>query len=636
VTDLPETPLHLKAKAVAYGDCMVLQWTAAKYKKTIKLDCCNLGTMYTVPGYSKFAAYYTAVKMHECHEKKVMHGCFEATNITEQGEISDKFDLLINPNEGNEEKWSKVDVRQLTDNLRKEGLIANFYENPFNDTQQTTAGINETYKNIKSDEDLLMVIHQQLSHIFFQRIIRMAENGVLPKRLAKCHIPVCQSCIYGKLTRKAWRTKGTSNTRKLKLATQAGEVVSVDQLESPVDGLIAQVKGTLFQNKRYKCATIFVDHFSDLSYVHLQESTAAKETIQAKESFESYARSHGVVIKQYHADNGRFAEKAWRNDVLLKPQSLSFSGVGAHHQNGRAEKRIRDLQDMARTSLLHANRMWPDAVSIHLWPYALRHANESINMTPFPGSTATPIEKFSNVQVSPNYKDIHTFGCPAYVLDKKMQSGFKEGKWKTRARVAVYLGNSPQHARSVGLVLSLTTGLASPQYHVKYDETFETVRSPGTAKSLWQYLSGIDKYEDSAGRDNMEIVLAPPGHVELPVSTHLGIDETYLGKEDEQQITGEQEELEHEHSTENVSASESNEDEGSVSKNEGAPNMQEGSNQRVRDNADARQTGTTRSGRAVRVPSRFNDYIALSLGCSDQPDFDEPKLHAFTTNTSTE
>jgi predicted NAD/FAD-dependent oxidoreductase len=86
-----------------------------------------------------------------------------------------------------------------------------------------------------------------------------------------------------------------------------------------------------------------------------------------------------------------------------------YSGVGAHHQNGRAEKRIRDLQDMARTSLIHANRMWPDAINAHLWPYALKHANESINLTPFPNSIEAPIEKFSGVKIRPNYKCIHTF-----------------------------------------------------------------------------------------------------------------------------------------------------------------------------------------------------------------------------------
>jgi hypothetical protein len=45
VTDRPGTPLHSKTKATAYGDSMVLQWTVAKFKKTVKLDNYNLGTM---------------------------------------------------------------------------------------------------------------------------------------------------------------------------------------------------------------------------------------------------------------------------------------------------------------------------------------------------------------------------------------------------------------------------------------------------------------------------------------------------------------------------------------------------------------------------------------------------------------
>jgi hypothetical protein len=108
--------------------------------------------------------------------------------------------------------------------------------------------------------------------------------------------------------------------------------------------------------RRFRVATIFVDHFSSLSFVHFQQSTTGDETLQAKWDFESFAESCCVTIQQYHADNGRFVEAAWKNDVLEQRQGLTFSGVGAHHQNGRAEKRIRDLQDMARTSLIHVNR----------------------------------------------------------------------------------------------------------------------------------------------------------------------------------------------------------------------------------------------------------------------------------------
>ena len=33
------------------------------------------------------------------------------------------------------------------------------------------------------------------------------------------------------------------------------------------------------------------------------------ETIQGKNAFESYAQARGVIIKHYHAGNGRFAKK---------------------------------------------------------------------------------------------------------------------------------------------------------------------------------------------------------------------------------------------------------------------------------------------------------------------------------------
>ena len=36
---------------------------------------------------------------------------------------------------------------------------------------------------------------------------------------------------------------------------------------------------------------------------------------------------------------------------------------------------------------------------------------------------------------------------------------------------------SPNHARSVALMLNPTTGLVSPQYHIKFNKTFKTVRN---------------------------------------------------------------------------------------------------------------------------------------------------------------
>ena len=63
----------------------------------------------------------------------------------------------------------------------------------------------------------------------------------------------------------------------------------------------------------------------------------------AKEMYERIAQTYGVRIHGYRADNGRFADKEWKQDCDEQHQSLTFYGVGTHHQNGITEKRIHDL-----------------------------------------------------------------------------------------------------------------------------------------------------------------------------------------------------------------------------------------------------------------------------------------------------
>ena len=196
------------------------------------------------------------------------------------------------------------------------------------------------------------------------------------------------------------------------MITKPGECVSVDKLESPTPGLIAQLKG-IPTKMRYKVATIFVDHYSRLSYVHLQKTTNAEETIQAKAAFEQYARTHGVKILHYHADNGRFADNKFRASINnTQGQSLSFCGVNAHFQNGVAERRIRELQEHARTMLIHANSRWPSAINTNLWPYALRMANDIMNSTPNLKTGKIPLNVFSNSTIATNPKHWFPFGCP--------------------------------------------------------------------------------------------------------------------------------------------------------------------------------------------------------------------------------
>jgi hypothetical protein len=106
----------------------------------------------------------------------------------------------------------------------------------------------------------------------------------------------------------------------------------------------------------------------------LQKSTNAEETMEAKVAFERYAAKSNIKVRHYHADNGRFGENLFKNEVQKQSQTISFRGVNAHFQNGVTEQQIRTLQDQTRAILAHAQARWPSAVKAHLWPYAFRMA----------------------------------------------------------------------------------------------------------------------------------------------------------------------------------------------------------------------------------------------------------------------
>jgi hypothetical protein len=113
------------------------------------------------------------------------------------------------------------------------------------------------------------------------------------------------------MTKVPWRGKETKASHKVFTATKPGECISVDQMTSMEVGFFVQMKGKLTK-KRYRCATIFVNHYSRLRFVHLQVDNSSKETIAAKLAFKAFAAEHGVKIQHYHCDNGRFFNNAFK------------------------------------------------------------------------------------------------------------------------------------------------------------------------------------------------------------------------------------------------------------------------------------------------------------------------------------
>jgi hypothetical protein len=453
-----------------------------QHLRTIPLDPrSNVGTFYSAPGYKEYAAF-ASLNSEEENGLYCCQSCFTLPTLIPPDEEETKQGTgAISPPAG------EKGVRQSQGTPESPGqegpVLIDFQDDEIDQLPKQQ----QPERALDNPQAELLRWHYRLGHASFAKLVAMAQRGDIPKRLATCPIPMCAGCQYGEFTKRPWRTKAPPQTlNHLNTVTAPGACVSVDQLESRTPGFIAQLSGFLTK-ARYNSATVFVDHFSRLSYVHLQRSTGGEETLEAKRAFERFAERNGVQVLNYHADNGRFQETLFLADCARRGQGVTLCGVNAHFQNGIAEKRIRDLQEKARTNMLHAKQRWPSAISTNLWPYALRLANDVHQATPQKGTGISPLERFTGAEVKPNVGDYHHFGAPVYCLDSDLASGKSIEKWMPRARLGIYLGLSPRHARSVALVLNPTTGFVSPQFHVKFDDLFETVRDNSVkAHGIWK------------------------------------------------------------------------------------------------------------------------------------------------------
>ena len=156
---------------------------------------------------------------------------------------------------------------------------------------------------------------------------------------------------------------------------------SIDHFSCSEPGLVGHSKGALTL-KSFRGGAVFVDTESMVSYVHLQTSLNADQTLLGKHAFEREMAKYGRAIVTYCSDNGVFADNVFKVAILAADQSITYCGVGGHHQNALAENRIGVLCLNAWSMLLHATLLWPEAVTSALWPFAMCLANDLCNLQP--------------------------------------------------------------------------------------------------------------------------------------------------------------------------------------------------------------------------------------------------------------
>ncbi len=370
--------------------------------------------------------------------------------------------------------------------------------------------LSESNANLSATQKEVLLWHHKLSHastdwiqVLMRKHLSLHAGPFLPCRTKG---PVCDTagikcmaCLCAKAQRRSTQSRvihdpdhltrlrqhvDGSNTMVLKRGHMSpGDCVSADHYLSPVNGRLYSSYGR--ESRGYTCGTLFVDHASGKIFNFPQLSTTAADTIRSKHLLERLALDDGIRIKHYHSDNGVFNSAAFKDDCITSSQHISFSSVGAHHQNGVAERNIKTISQWARANMLHAAFHWTAHANIKLWPQAVDYAVWVFNRLPSVDTGLSPNELWSNTRhTNKDIRRTHPFGCPVFVLDPILQDGNKIPKWNSRACQGMFVGFSANHSSLVPLILNISTGKITPQYHVVFDDKFQTVVSLPTGTTV--------------------------------------------------------------------------------------------------------------------------------------------------------
>jgi transposase InsO family protein len=158
-----------------------------------------------------------------------------------------------------------------------------------------------------------------------------------------------------------------------------------------------------------------------------QHQAGAIETVMGKARFEQWLWDQCVSkVKFYHGDNGIFSAEECRRDCEEKGQSQSFSGVGAQHQNARAERAIHPIANLVPPDFdgHEGVQLTPNITQAPEGAHQRTRGNAFsmdlqlyYNCVPNAWSGLTPLELVTKERS--DYKDIlccHVWGCPVYVL----------------------------------------------------------------------------------------------------------------------------------------------------------------------------------------------------------------------------
>ena len=216
-----------------------------------------------------------------------------------------------------------------------------------------------------SHSDNTYLWHLRLGHINLDIINRLVKDGPL-RKLNAGTLPVCESYLEGKMTKRPFSAKGERSKEPFQL------------VHSDVFGpLSVQSRGG------YEYFVTLIDDYSRYGYVYLMQKKS-KTFGKFKEFMAEDEKKLGKSLKTLRSyRGGEYLDTEFKDHLLQHGIVSQLIAPGTPQQNGVAEMRNRTLLDMVRSMMSYSSL--PNRTPLQISVYIL-------NVVPSKSIQKTPLE----------------------------------------------------------------------------------------------------------------------------------------------------------------------------------------------------------------------------------------------------
>lgn len=266
----------------------------------------------------------------------------------------------------------------------------------------------------KNNNNCVMLWHRRLGHLNIESIKKLVKVGKLPELDSsnEKEIANCESCLFGKQTRKPFESSTTKSVK-------CGDLIHSD-IAGPMS--VESLGG----NKYYQT---FIDDYSRKTFVYLLKSR--DQSYSAFSTFiMKFKNQMGSMIKAIRTDNAReFSSKQFTELLTAHGIEHQLTVRFCPEQNGIAERMNRTIMDIVRTMLNDtklSEEFWAEAVHTAVYLYN-RRPHSAIDFK-------LPEEVYYDKQVE--LSNIRVFGSYCYVHVPKE----KRQKLDSKSKKCIFIG----------------------------------------------------------------------------------------------------------------------------------------------------------------------------------------------------